>query len=303
MKVLITGATGLLGKSLIQRSRKDHSIFGIYVGGYFMHDSANLEYHIADIQNTALLKEVVDPIDIDVVIHTAGIADVDACERDYEAAYQSNVIGSKNVIELCRKKGARLVYISTNAVFDGEKAPYSEDDRVNPINRYGAMKLECENMVARALKDSLIVRPILMYGWNHESERKNLVTALLDKLGSGHTVNIVNDIYDNPLCAYSCAEAMWTLIEKGLNGIYHIAGRDIVSRYEYALTIADVFGLDQSLIKPVDSSFFPNIAPRPKNTSYKTTKLERDIGFVPLGLREGLLSMKSMRKGQLAKLS
>jgi dTDP-4-dehydrorhamnose reductase len=301
MNVLITGATGLLGKSLIETKDRSCAVTGIYLGDYRMAGSREVIYRRVDIQDRAALKEVFDASGANVVIHTAGIADVDFCERHYEAAYRSNVHGTANVIELCAEKGAKMVYVSTNAVFDGENAPYKEDDRPNPINRYGAMKLECEAMVRSAFKDAIIVRPILMYGWNHTKERGNLVTYLLDKLAAGTAVNIVNDIYDNPLSSHSCAEAIWSLIEKKKKGTYHVAGRDMLNRYDYARTIADVFGLDRGLIKPVDSSFFPRIAPRPRNTSYVTSKLEREIGFVPLALREGLELMKKGREDFLWK--
>jgi dTDP-4-dehydrorhamnose reductase len=296
MNVLITGVTGLLGRALIDTKRPFHRIAGIYLGNYEMANVPGITYYVADVQDRVALEAIFLANKIDAVIHTAGVADVDFCEKHHSLAYRSNVLGTKNMVELCKMAKAKLVYISTNAVFDGENAPYGELDRVNPINKYGIMKLDCETMVRKAFEDSIIVRPILMYGWNHEGERKNLVTSLIDRLGSGAAVNMVVDVYDNPLCAYNCAEAIWTLLGMGKDGTYHIAGRDIVNRYDYALLIADVFGLDAHLIKPVDSNFFPSIAPRPKNTSYRTTKLENEIGFAPLGLREGLLSMKAMRK-------
>ncbi|MCX5677949.1 MAG: SDR family oxidoreductase [Candidatus Omnitrophica bacterium] len=301
MNILITGATGLLGRALIDTKKPSHKVAGVYLGKYGMANGPDITYYPADVQDRGALEAVFLAKKIDAVIHTAGAADVDFCERHYDLAYRSNVLGTKNIVELCEKAKAKLVYISTNAVFDGEHAPYGENDKVNPINKYGAMKLDCEIMVKKALEDNIIVRPILMYGWNHEGERKNLVTALIDSLGSGKDVNMVVDVYDNPLCAYNCAEAIWSLLEMDKKGTYHIAGRDIVSRYDYALLIADVFGLDARLIKPVDSSFFPNIAPRPKNTSYRTEKIESEIGFVSLGLREGLLSMKAMRKERCGK--
>jgi len=292
MKILITGATGLLGKALIETAAISSDIVGVYLGEYKMNNAGNVRYECMDICDEHAMAGLFDKDDIGLVIHTAGVADVDLCEKHYDAAYSSNVTGTKNIVELCQRSGAVLVYISTNAVFDGKKAPYRETDRVNPINKYGEMKVECERMVASHIKDHLIVRPILMYGWNDAHERDNLVTSLLKKLPKGEAVRMVTDIYDNPLSAHHCAKAIWTLLEKKQRGLYHVAGKDIVNRYEYAIAIANVFGLDKSLISPVDSSFFPQIAPRPKDTSYDTSKLERDIGFKPLALREGLLMMK-----------
>ncbi len=293
MNILITGATGLLGKSLIESNSRPHKIIGVYIGKYKISDSENVRYYSVDICDKRSMDKIFSENKIGVVIHTAGVADVDFCEKHYEAAYRSNVTGTENMIELCIRANAKLVYVSTNAVFDGNNAPYKENDKVNPINKYGMMKVECEKKVSAAFKDSLIIRPILMYGWNNDRERNNLVTSLLIKLAKSEAVNMVTDIYDNPLSSHQCADAIWALLENGKHGTYHIAGKDMVNRYEYALAIAEIFGLDNTLIKPVDSSFFSQIAPRPKNTSYDTSKLEKEIGFKPLALKEGLELMKN----------
>jgi len=294
MNVLITGATGLLGKSLIERNNRSHAVIGIYAGDYAMSDSGTVRYSITDIRDAGALAGVTRGQPIDVIIHTAGVANVDYCEHHYREAYESNVAGTRNIIALSRSTGALLVYTSTNAVFDGKAAPYREEDRVNPLNNYGKLKVECERMITAQLKDFLIVRPILMYGWNHERERKNLVTFLLERLPRPGIVHMVNDVLENPLSSYQCADAIWTLIEMMKRGVYHIAGHDIVNRYEYALTIADIFDLEAEKIEPVESSFFDDIALRPHNTSYSTEKIERELGFKPLGLKEGLRHLKEL---------
>lgn len=297
MNILITGITGLLGKYLVETSKASDDLSGVYLGNYQMQDAKNLKYYNLDVQDKNALKKLFKDNVIEIVIHAAGIADVDFCERHYKIAYRSNVLGTQNIIKLCKMHKTKLVYISTNAVFDGENPPYKEEDKVNPINKYGLIKLECEKRVKEAFEKYIIIRPILLYGWNHRRERKNLVTFLLEKLSGAGVVNMVTDIYDNPLFSYHCAQAIWSILEKGRYGIYHIAGKDIVNRYDYALMVADIYGLDRSLIRPVKNSFFNGIAPRPKNTSYDTSKLQKEIGFLPLGLRQGLQMMKDAREG------
>lgn len=294
MNILITGATGLLGKSVLETNVFSHNIIGIYFGKYKMRNTKNVKYYCFDIRDKDTLKGIFRDNKIGAVIHTAGIADVDFCQKYYDASYRSNVMGTQNIIELCKEADSKLLYVSTNAVFDGKNAPYKEEDEPNPINNYGRIKLECEQKVRWAFSKYLIVRPILMYGWNNIHERKNLVTFLLDKLNNKETVNMVTDVYENPLFAYQCSDVIWSLINQDKHGIYHVAGKDIVNRYEYAITIADVFGLNKDLIQPVDSSLFPDIAPRPKNTSYLTEKLQKEIGFIPLGLRDGLREMQRL---------
>ena len=293
MNVLVTGATGLLGRYLIANKKPDCNITGVYFGSYNIAGSKDTEYISLDIQHKNFLKNIFQKRKIDVVVHAGGIANVDFCETQYEIAYLSNVVGTQNIIDLCKEHGSKMVYISSNAVFDGKSAPYKESDPTGPINKYGQMKLECEKLVKAELSDYLIVRPILMYGWNDPHERKNLVTFLMEKLSLKKEVEMVTDVSENPVFAGFTADAIWSLIYKNLKGIYHIAGKDTVSRYEYALTIADAMHFSKGLIKPVDSGFFHQMVRRPANTSYDTAKLEKDTGMKTLGIKEGLALMTS----------
>jgi dTDP-4-dehydrorhamnose reductase len=132
------------------------------------------------------------------------------------------------------------------------------------------------------LEDCTVVRPILMYGWNHAIGRLNPATWIISKLMKGEPIQVVDDV----------REALWEAIRRKPRGILHLAGAEVVNRYAFALAVADMFDLDASLIEPVPSSFFPSIAPRPKNTSFVTDRMEQDLGVTPLGVREGLRLMK-----------
>lgn len=295
MNVLITGATGLLGRYLISGKDASDDITALYFGAYAVKDSDRVGYVQCDVQHKDSLEKIFSSNKVDVVIHAGGIANVDFCETQYEIAYLSNVVGTQNVIDLCLAHGSKMVFVSSNAVFDGNDAPYKESDAPNPVNTYGKMKLECEGRVAAAFEDHLIIRPILMYGWNGPHERKNLATSLIERLPLAQAVSMVDDVRENPLYAGAGAEVIWKLIRTRRRGVYHVGGRDTVNRYQYALEIADVFGLDKRLVRPVGSSFFPALAPRPRDTSYDTSKVARDTSIAPLGLREGLLRMKAER--------
>lgn len=131
-----------------------------------------------------------------------------------------------------------------------------------------------------------------MYGLNNVNERKSFFLWVLEKLRNKEKINIVNDVSENPLLSYQCTDIIWKLIRKDATGIYHLAGKDELSRFEAVKVIANIFSLDASLINPVSSESFPNLAPRPKNTSYKTTKIERALDIKPLGFEEGFLFLK-----------
>jgi dTDP-4-dehydrorhamnose reductase len=290
MKILITGGTGLLGQALVATSGGEHQLCVLHrrsfpVGG------VGVEPVVLDILDHEALASLFESCAFDAVIHMAGMANVDEVERRSEDAWRSNVLGTQYVAEIARKKDIRLVYVSSNAVFDGEAAPYAETAPTNPINRYGKIKVECETLVARMCPDAVIVRPILMYGWHAPEGRANPVTWLLARLGAGESTHLVTDVHENPLWSHHCAEAIWRILRLGKNGTFHIAGKDVMNRYEFGRLIAQVFGLDGSLLHPVQSSFFPAIAPRPRNTSFLTRRMQDELGMEPLSVREGLERM------------
>jgi len=296
MNVLLTGGTGLLGRAIIETRPVMPKIYSIYYGDYKVNVSNGILIRNTDISNRKNLMNVFLEAQPEVVIHTAGNASVDYCQKHYKAAYTSNVSWTRSVVEFCQEYNSKLVYISTNAIFDGNEAPYSEESIPNPINNYGKLKLECEGIVKNSGLEHVIIRPILMYGWNDTNERLNPVTWVLEKLKNRQKIHMVDDVYENPLLNYNCSEIIWKLIMLDLRGTYHIAGKDVVNRYEFAKLVPEIFGLGNgNQIEPVSSSFFRDIAPRPKNTSYNTSKIEHALNIRPFGLREGLRRMKALK--------
>lgn len=297
IKVFITGGTGLLGHHLIMTAPKAHDISCTF----FPEHKKNAipyncgKYHL-DVTDAGAVLAAMRKIRPDYVVHTASLANVDYVEKHKEEAEKTNVGGTVNIIRGCMETGSRLIYISSNAVFDGNHPPYSEEDPVNPISYYGRLKAKEEELVRKSGLKYSIVRAILMYGWNLDAERKNPVTWLLDELDSGRTVNMVDDIFCNPLFAMDSVNAIWKIVELDKQGVFHVGGRDEFSRYRFALAVAEVFGLEKKLIRPVKNEFFSGIAPRPRNTTYSIEKIKRELGVFPLGAREGLAEMKRCRR-------
>jgi len=225
-------------------------------------------------------------------VHTASIASVDYIEKNKDVSRETNMGGMKNIIKACKNSGAKLIYISSNAIFDGNNPPYREEDKPNPLNYYGELKVGEEELLRLSGLSFSIVRPILMYGWNLGVERKNPVTWLIDALKENKPVNMVDDIFCNPLYSGDCADAVWKIIELEKKGVFHVGGEDEISRYDFACITAEVFGLNRSLIRPVKNSFFKDIAPRPVNTTYCIDKIKRELNIFPLGVREGLEKMR-----------
>lgn len=295
-KIFITGGTGLLGHYLIKSFTGVHEVSCTFFPASkksfipYCCDKYNL-----DVRDSKAVLETIKNIEPDYVVHTASIANVDYVEKNKEEATSINLGGTVNVINACRETSAKLLYISSNAVFDGEDPPYSEDDPVNPLNYYGELKVKEEEEVKKSGLEYAIIRAILMYGWNLPVERKNPVTWLLDFLMAGKEVKMADDIFSNPLFAEDCVNTISKIIELDKKGLFHIGGETEMSRFEFARITAGIFGYDKELIRPVKNSFFAGIGCRPKNTTYCIDKVKRDLGVFPLTADKGLEAMKGAK--------
>ena len=184
-----------------------------------------------------------------------------------------------------------MVFISSNAVFDGLEAPYNEFSKINPVNYYGETKAVSENEIKSANIKFTIVRLVLMYGWNNINSRPNPVTWLIDRLSKNEKTALVNDTYVNPIYNLQAGETIWKLIEKEKVGLYHLAGAESINRFDFGMKTAEIFGKNKDLLSETDSSYFPSIAPRMPDTTYDLTKIKREIGYVPLNIEQGLTKM------------
>lgn len=292
-RILITGGTGLLGVAIQRFAPKDIQGFSIYFPGRYLPGRLPFFVRSADVSDMKQMQSVFEWAMPDVVIHTAAVGSVDFAEKNRKQTRKVNVGGTEVVVALCKIFKSRLVYISSNAVFDGQSPLYSETSSVNPINYYGQLKVEAENIVRESNILWSIVRPILMYGWPYQGERDNPVVWWVRSLENGKPIKVVDNVFSKPLPSWSCAEVVWEIIRQQRTGIYHAAGRDHLSLYQFALKVAEVFNLDIRLITPVPDSYFPEIAPRPRDTSFDTTKIESELNIKPVSVIEGLSRMKA----------
>ena len=291
-KILITGGAGLLGRGLAASLPPGYSVQSLNLKTPAT-DSPWENQTCLDITNKKCVERIFAENNFNAVIHAAGVASVDYVKNNYAESLESNIVGTLNISSACRKRMIPLIYISSNAVFDGKKPPYKETDEPNPVNEYGELKLECERLIQRTLESCLIVRPILMYGWNGRSGRANPVTWLLQKLKNKEQVHLVEDIRENPLYNVEAGRCIWKALMLNLRGTLHLAGCTEVNRYEMAIQTAEVFNENTGLILRVSSSHFPYLAKRPPNTTFDTRKMKEILGITPLRLREGLEEMRS----------
>ena len=295
MRVMITGSNSLLGKSIWDLTPQHSAILLTHSLSHrpkFSRQSC-APLDVRDEPSVARLMRHFRP---DWMLHLAAISDVEACESSPDLAEEVNVHGTKNVLKYAQKYGSGILYISTNGVFDGKAPPYGESRKPHPLHVYGKTKYAAEQLIKNALVPWMIVRLMTLYGWQPEGTRINPVTWAIEKLQRNESLNMVNDCFVNPLFAPSAADAVWKLLTGSARGIYHVAGKSKVSRYAWTRTIARVFGFDPSLVRPVPSSFFPSVTPRPHDTTLVTRKLERSVDWKPLSLTKGLTQMLKNRK-------
>jgi dTDP-4-dehydrorhamnose reductase len=285
-KLLVTGASGLLGNRIVALAKNDFTVIPTHRTRPFHPNSLRLD--ITDAAEVANLLAEVKP---DAVVHTASETNVDKCEIEKEQAWKINAEGTRNIAEACQKVDAKLVYISTDYVFDGEKGLYDEEDKPNPVNYYGLTKLEGEKQVIEHCENYVILRTSVLYGWH--PWKQNFATWIINKLQQKQEIKVVEDHFNTPTLADNLAEITVEVAERDLKGLYHASGRERISRYEFAKQIAETFALNSDLVKPVKMSQLTAwIAKRPRDSSLNTDKIQKQLKAKPLNITEGLNEMR-----------
>lgn len=284
-KVLVTGGSGLLGGKLIPLLQDNCKTFATYDKHPIK--LKNCESFYLDVTNRKDTEQLITKLSPDVIIHTAALTNVDYCETNKEEAWNVNVGGIRNIVDASREVNSKLIYISTDYVFDGGKGMYTEDDQTNPIDYYGETKLEGEKIVEELCEDYIIARTSVLYGWH---SKLNFVTWVIQELGQGHEISIVKDQFNSPTLADNLAELILELIRGKENGIFHTAGGQRISRFKFTERIAEIFNLDKNLINSISSDGLEWVAKRPTDSSLDVTKVSRIKR--PLNIDESLKLMK-----------
>ncbi len=277
-KVLITGANGLLGQQLIKIFRHDYEVHALGLQAGPRLPDGNFQYHHGDITDRQKLRDLVQALVPNFIMNAAAFTDVDGSETQRELCWKVNVTGVENLVYAAQKVHARLVHVSTDYVFDGKNGPYREEDRPNPLGFYARSKLAGENVLINSEANCAIARTMVLYGAGYEI-RPNFVTWLIEQLRNSKSVRIVDDQFGNPTLASELARALRTLAESGRNGIYHLSSSEVIDRYHFAVKIAEVFGLDASLIQPIKTGDLKQASPRPLRSGFDISKAAAELGI------------------------
>jgi len=268
MKILITGGNGLFGSKFIEvLNKNDYDVYST------VHKKSIRKEKVftLDITHSENVKNILKKISPDTIVHAAAFTNVDACEKDKNKAYNTNVQGTINLAQGAEKQNAKFVFISTDYVFNGKKGRYEEIDAADPVNYYGLTKLKGEEFVTSICSNFLIARPSVIYG----AFKENFVTWVIDMLKNEKNIKIVDDQFVSPTLNTDLAEQLVALIEHDMAGVFHTAGGERISRYDLVNSIADVFGLKKSFITPIKMEDMGWLAMRPKDSSLNISKISK----------------------------
>ena len=294
IKVIVTGSNGLLGQSLVNlllNEKENYKVYG-FSRGENRSGRNDFNYISIDVTDEFLLKKEIKKIEPDFIINTAAMTQVDDCETNKKACDLLNVDVVKWLAEASEELNSHLIHISTDFIFDGKKGYYKEIDKPNPLSYYGLSKLKSEEVLINSKIDYTILRTILVYGKVFDMSRSNIVLWVKSMLEQEKEITIVNDQYRTPTYVEDLAFACKISMEKKVQGIYNISSAELLSVYEIAKQVAEVFSLDKSLIKPISTATLNQKAARPAKTGFNLSKTNKELNFYPKSFKEDLQRFK-----------
>ncbi|HEY7350552.1 MAG TPA: SDR family oxidoreductase [Ktedonobacterales bacterium] len=295
--ILVSGVTGLVGRyvlaALLDTTNEEvHALTRRPLPAPF-DGNPRIRAWQADLGEAERLARALREARPAVVIHSAAIADVDACERDHALARAANVEGAANLARASAAVGAHCIHVSTDYVFDGSEAnpgPYDETAAPHPVNYYGETKLEAERVVSDICAGRVglaICRTALVYGVN-PAGRTNFVESMVNDLRAGKHIRAVTDQQNTPTAAANLAEMLIAAAARRAVGLFHLAGGELITRYALALAVADHFGLDRALVTPLHSADLGQLARRPLLSGLRVEKAELALGVRAWNIQQGL---------------
>ncbi len=290
MKFLITGSNGLLGQKIVrQLKKKGASFLATSLGENRNSNCPPENYQSLDITNSQAIKKVFADYQPDIIINTAAITNVDACEHDERLCRKINVDAVNYLFQAAIEQNTFFIHLSTDFVFDGENGPYKEGDERNPLSVYARSKADSEDVLTDSnYSNWAILRTIIVFGQGENLSRSNLILWAKSALASGQKLTIVNDKFRAPTWADDLA---WACIETArikAKGVYHICGSDFGSIYDLVVRIAEHYGYDKSNVVPISSTQLNQPANRPPRTGFDLTKAEEILGYSPKNLEDCL---------------
>jgi dTDP-4-dehydrorhamnose reductase len=265
-KLLVTGAQGFVAGSVLAQAGPEWEIHAVSRGAP-PEATGPFAWHCCDALNPSQLEHLFWQIQPDALIHTAAIADIDVAEQSHDLARKVNVGMTSTLVDLCYENGCRMVHCSTDTVFDGEHAPYSEEDAPKPVNFYGRTKVEAEQLVAPLGPLGVIARLAIVLGLPVMGAGNSFLTRMIQSLREGKGVVVPVQEARTPVDVITAGRALLELAAGGHTGIFHVAGNERLDRMDMAQRIVARLNLDSTLLKPQTPADLAGRAPRPRDVS------------------------------------
>lgn len=287
-RLLVTGGRGFVAGSLLTQAGRGWEVYALSRGLPPRVLPEGIEWRKGDYFESEALGEVFAELRPQSVIHAAAIAGIDYCEAHRDAARRANTEWTARIASQCAQYGARLVFLSTDNVFDGQKGGYREADAPAPVNYYGDTKVQAERLVLDALEDAVIARVSLVMGVPLLGEGNSFLSRMAKVLRDGERLGVPAEELRSPIDVVSAGRALLELADGAFTGVLHLAGNDVVGRYAMAQRLAERLGFDAGLIFANDPTEIPGRAERPLDVSLSNMKARSLLATPMLGLEEGL---------------
>jgi dTDP-4-dehydrorhamnose reductase len=291
MSVLVTGANGLLGQTIIsQILQKSYKVIATGKGAdrSGVANSSKYEYHDVDITDGPAIENLILQSAPNIIVHAAAMTQVDQCELHKQDCYNINVTATRFIIDAAKAVGSRFIFVSTDFIFDGISGPYDENAEPSPVNYYGSTKEVAEKAVMESGLDWAIARTILVYGSVPSTGRTNILGFVRQSLENDKPIKMVTDQVRTPTFVDDLAAGIILIIEKNGRGIYHLSGEEQMTPYDIAVKTAKFLGLNESLISKSSSADIQQPAIRPAKTGFIITRAKKELGYKPKSFEEGL---------------
>lgn len=281
-KLLVVGASGLLGSKILELGSQEYEVYGTYV------KNKRQELIQLDATNRKRVFEIIERLSPALVVDSHGLNNVDYAETHHEELWAVNVEGSKNIAEASQKVGSKYIFVSSDYVFSGKKELYTETDKPDPVNYLGRGKWALEALLEVLGVDYIVARTSGLYGKGSSTGKKSFVQFVIENLRNGVKTDVIADQYSSPTLVDDVADSLFSLVASNQQGIFNIVGDDCITKYDFARHICKEFKLDASLISPCNTTNIAQTAKRPGKVQLSTNKLKETIHRVPVGVKKGL---------------
>ena len=288
-KILITGASGFVGGHLVKQAKKNYEVHALFNNNPL--EIKDCFIHKFDLSQVSQIDTFLAEIVPDVIIHTAAIANPDACEENRDYAILVNIKATEELSKWAQKNGVRFIFTSTDMVFDGTRGNYKENDSPNPISFYSQTKVSAEDFIKNNIANYVIARVALVYGIGI-TRNSSFFEKMIERLTKGESITLFHDQFRSPILVDNLAEALLELATNDFVGITHLGGSERISRWEFGLRASRIFGLPSQNILKGSMFDFEGAAFRPQDISFDIELAKKVLKTKLLSCDEGLEKVK-----------